>query len=165
MTTKYAIWDIDNCLADDYWRQPLIEWHKDGNARYDGYNAQMAHDAVVHKEHFEFMSRFTTPVFFTGRCVKWEQETRTWLRKLGGHSPVLFMRGNDEDGSPALVKQRMLRAFRVQRNLPVSDIVAAFDDVPAVVAMYQASGIAACRLAIYDDLSGVYRGNDLQPVS
>jgi hypothetical protein len=163
--TKYAIWDIDNCLADDKWRAHLIDWDKRGNERYDRYNSVMLHDEVCHREYFHFMCRFTTPVFFTGRTVKWEGYTREWLQdRLGVRDALLHMRENNDNATPAQVKREMLSKLYSPRSGEVS-IVAAFDDIPAVVEMYRSFGIAACLLYINEDLSGTYKPRDLAPIS
>lgn len=164
LDTKYTLWDIDNCLADDRPRQHLIDWHLTGNARYDRYNAKMMEDELVHKVEFDFMCRFTTPVFLTGRVEKWENHTRHWLgEKLNVESPLLYMRADGDEGSPAAVKKYMLRGILARINL--KQIVAGFDDVPAVVKMYQDCGISAAVLAIHTDLSKVYGPSDLAPLT
>lgn len=167
--TKYAIWDIDNCLADDKWRASLIDFSKHGNERYDAYNAKMHADAAHHLREFRFMCRFTTPVFFTGRGEKWRDATLAWLR-AGGYREAcgdwyrLVMRADDDNATPAQLKHNMLIDL-IHSGVRREDIIAAFDDIPAVVEMYQRHSIAGCVLQINSDFSGIYEPNDLAPIS
>lgn len=164
MNTKYTIWDIDNCLADDKWRAHLIDWDKEGNERYAIYNEQMLGDKLHHGAEFEFMSRFTTPVFFTGRCEAYKQKTLMWIKRhLGLDAPYMFMRANDDQSTPAALKYKML--MQCQRDVGAGNIIAAFDDIPAIIDMYRANGIAACLLQINSDFSGIYEPRDLASVS
>lgn len=164
---KYAIWDIDNCLADDKWRAHLIDFTKTGNARYEAYNAQMLGDPAHHLQEFRFMARLATPVFFTGRCEKWQAYTSKWLRDGtytdGSDWTHLYMRDNDDQSTPAELKRKMLE--RLIKRVGVNNIVAAFDDIPAVIDMYRSYGIAGCVLQINSDFSGIYEPRDLAPIS
>lgn len=162
--TKYAIWDIDNCLFDDKWRAPLIDWHLTGNARYRRYNDQMLADTAHHQAEFEFMCRFTTPVFFTGRCAEYKAKTLILLKRhFGQDAPYMFMRSDEDPSTPVALKHKML--MQCQRDVGAGNIIAAFDDIPAIVDMYRANGIAGCVLQINSDFSGIYEPRDLAPIS
>lgn len=164
---KYVIWDIDNCLADDKWRAHLIERGKTGNERYDAYSAMMTEDSAYWIKEFQFMARFAQPVFFTGRVAKWQQDTRRWLEVwgyIGGRVIApLYMRDNDDSSTPAELKQKMLE--RLILRVGVENIIAAFDDIPAVIEMYEAHGVKGCLLQINTDHSGIYEPRDLAPVT
>lgn len=160
MKGKFTIWDLDNCLADDQWRQRHVDWKKEGNERYNEYDQRMIYDEPRHLAEFAFMSRFTTPIFFTGRRERWASLTMHWLRQnLHQHTPLIYMRRDNEESKPHVVKERMLREL-LARVTPIQ-IVAAFDDVPSIVEMYRRYNIAADRLYIHDDLSGVYQPADV----
>lgn len=162
---KWSIWDLDNCLADDAWRQPMIDFTKEGGQRYEVYDAAMFNDRPAHVEEFNFMRRFTTPVVFTGRREKWRQLTERWLDKHFGFVPMVFMRGDDDNGVPVQVKRDMLLRLLNDQRVPVFDIVGAFDDLPAVVQMYRQFSIPSCELAIHGDLLAAYTPADLQPTA
>lgn len=168
MLTKYALWDVDNCIADDKWRAHLIDWSKTGNDRYEVYNSQMFDDPACNLEHFEFMCGFTIPIFLTGRVDKWEFTTRSWMAHRGFlrlyPKPTMLMRSITDRSKPADLKQAMLHRL-FEMGIKREDIIAAFDDVPAIVEMYQAHGIPARVLRINDDFSGIYEPRDLSPVS
>jgi hypothetical protein len=161
MTTKWSIWDLDNCLADDKWRQPLINFTVEGAERYREYDSQMLHDKPHHVTEFKFMQRFAQPVFFTGRRERWRALTTEWVqRHLAIEHPIVFMRPDDDEGTPVQVKRDMLCALLNMHRVPVFDIVGAFDDLPSIISMYHAFGIGACQLAIHHD-TGAYQPRDL----
>jgi hypothetical protein len=162
---KIAIWDIDNCLADDRHRLHLIDWGKEGDERYLRYNQRMRLDPVAHQDVFNVMRAIgCRPVFFTGRCEKFRIDTVGYLQeKLGVSFPEVHMRPNGTVGlTPAKLKERMLRDLLAVTSS--ADVVAAFDDLQSVVDMYRAYGIPGVLLKIaepeaYDavDLVGVTR--------
>lgn len=160
----YSIWDIDNCLADDSARQSLVDWDEVGDARYDRYNLQAAHDPLFHRAEFELMLKLgATPVFFTGRPEKHRRLTLTWLhRALGLSFPRMYMRPDGTVGlTPRTLKEQMLKEFQAWMA-PDERIVAAFDDLDAVVQMYRSHGIPAAKLIIHEDVSKVYQPSDLK---
>lgn len=161
---QYVIWDIDNCLADDRHRMHLIDWSKEGDERYAAYNQQMRLDPVVHGRVFQVLSQIATPVFFTGRPAKFEEVTRDWLRlRLGDEGSYMFMRQNGTFGvSPVQLKEQMLNNFKRYFGIQEPHIVGAFDDIPAVVQMYQRYGIPAAILRAHDQLEKVYAASDLR---
>lgn len=165
---NYVIWDIDNCLADDRHRLPLIDWHLKGNERYARYNAASHKDMALNKPVWRLNSTLGfRPVFFTGRPSTMAMMTGIWLGKslefpLASYCPQVYMRDPDDRSSPAALKFGMLERFL--RENPDANIVHAYDDVPAIVEMYRANGIAATQLAIHDP-SGAYDTTDLLPLS
>lgn len=158
---KVAIWDIDNVLADDRHRLRLIDWSKEGDDRYRAYNAALSQDPVCHVKEFNLtLAMGCTPVFFTGRPEYARIETSIWLqRRLGLLNPIIYMRENGTVGlSPATLKARMLdKVFYWHRDWRV---VAAFDDLPAVIDMYRERGIDAVHLEISDH-TAAYGPSDL----
>lgn len=149
---RVAIWDIDNCLADDAPRHHLIDWSKQGDERYDVYNAAMAQDRPAHVAEFNLMRAIgCEPVFFTGRPEKWRAQTEQWLREhFQIKFPEVHMRPDGTVGlTPVELKRRMLRAYRDFEDRGVQ-IIAAFDDLPCVVEMYRSYGIEAVQLKIND---------------
>jgi hypothetical protein len=169
MTKKYFICDIDNCFADDAHRIPLIDWHLRGDERYDRYNAKMGLDLPVHVGIYTGFAAIATPLFLTGRPQKWESETRGWLGLALGASERSFMlmRPNNTKGLPPaeLKKQMLEHLLRGPVDLPdfsIENIIVAFDDVPAVIAMYRSFGIPAIQLQAHPP-EDAYEPEDLLP--
>lgn len=163
----YTIWDLDNCLADDMWRQDRIEWDKDGDERYRAYNSVLIHDELGHGKEFElFLKMGAEPVFFTGRSEYLRESTWEWmhLRKLlvGQPAPLIFMRPNGHSASPRDLKEAMLRRFFRDHLGFGNRVIAAFDDLPPVVQMYREHNLPAVQLAIHAELTGAYKPEDLK---
>lgn len=161
---RYSIWDIDNCLADDRHRLHLIDWSKEGDERYYVYNHNMDNDKPVHLAEFNVITAISRPVFFTGRPQAFQAMTEAWLAKhLGVTRPMMLMRPNGTVGmSPAVLKSKMLRALLELDGVDVQKIIGAFDDIPAVIAMYARAGIPGKVLQAHRDLEKVYAPSDLR---
>jgi hypothetical protein len=159
---KMVIWDLDNCLADDKWRQDLIEWDKVGDERYEVYNNHMCGDNAHNVDKFKaFVAAGLYPVFFTGRAEHFRGATAAWIREnLCCEAFTLFMRPSGTVGvTPAALKERMLDDLFSMGHLP-SDIVAAFDDLQPVIDMYRSRGVNGVHLQIHDP-AGAYDAADL----
>jgi hypothetical protein len=159
-----VIFDIDNCIADDHWRQPLIDWDLSGDLRYARYNDAMDKDKLCNGEIFKlFMELGHTPVFFSGRPEAYRGKTALWLADNLSYTQNLFLRPNGTKGlTPRALKERMLRNIEEECIARDIEVVAAFDDIPAVVEMYRELRIPAAVLAIHSDLSGAYQPGDLK---
>lgn len=163
----YTIWDIDNCLADDGWRQERIEWDKRGDERYRAYNAVLEGDAPQHFSEFHlYMKIGAEPVFFTGRSEYLREPTYRWLerhyKQFGLQPrPVMYMRPNGHSATPRDLKEAMLRKFFSEHLGFGNRIIAAFDDLPTVVQMYKSYNIPAAQLAVSLHLEGAYKPSDL----
>lgn len=77
-------------------------------------------------------------IVVTGRKYRWEHETRRWLdRHLDNyHGP--FMRGDDDGRADTAVKWDIHEMLVSDYKF---DIVAAIDDRPAVIALWESLGI------------------------
>jgi hypothetical protein len=164
----FTIWDMDNCLADDLWRQQYIEWGKQGDDRYRAYNERLLLDAPAHLREFElYMKIGAEPVFFTGRSEYLRPLTYDWidmhLSKFGVKPrPTMYMRPNDHRATPRDLKEEMLtRMYREHLGFG-NRIIGAFDDLPPVVQMYRNHNIPSAQLAIHAELSGAYSPADLK---
>jgi hypothetical protein len=156
---RVAIWDLDNCITDDHHRIHLIDWGKSGDEKFERYNQQMDKDPVMNYDWFDMVNSIAMPVFFTGRPMKFREQTEAWIKRhLNVERPIVFMR--DSPGIPWEVKQQMLWTFFMQWDLSPLHISAAFDDVPAVIKMYQDHGIPAVLLQVHDPKM-VYLPNEL----
>lgn len=165
--TLYDIWDLDNCLADDAWRQDRIEWDKTGDDRYRKYNEGLGSDELCHRAEFALFRRMgSTPVFFTGRSEYLRAPTNHWInRNLASTGmtsyPLMYMRPDNAKDTPRALKDKMLQCLFAEHLGFGSRIVAAFDDLPIVVQMYRDNNIPAVQLAIHADYSKAYKAEDL----
>lgn len=160
----FTIWDLDNCLADDHWRQKNIEWDKDGDDRYRFYNSMLEMDRLAHKNEFDlFIKIGAEPVFFTGRSEYLREPTLRWIhRQLGIVNPIMYMRPDNHRASPRDLKEVMLTKFFREHMGFGNRIIAAFDDLPPVVEMYRQHNVPAAQLAIHHDLTRAYKPEDLK---
>lgn len=162
MYTIASVWDIDNCIAADHWRQGRINWELHGDDRYRDYNAQAINDLPAHQREFEFIRRLgARPVFFSGRPEYMRSDTVYWLNlhfamEVGAYR--LYLRPS-QGLTPRALKENMLQEFMLEYQ--DVKIIAAFDDIPSIVSMYRSYGIPAARVAVHHDLSGAYADSDL----
>jgi hypothetical protein len=146
---KYTIWDLDNCLADDSWRAPLIDWHLKGDARYARYNEHLMRDQPCHQEAFWLLKNAGyLPLVFTGRTETYRPSTLAWMEQHFGGCHDLYMRGVGDQSEAHLLKERMLRILFPLGNF--RSIALAVDDLPEVVEMYRKHGIPSARLHIHE---------------
>ena len=72
------IGDIDNCLADDGWRIPKINWQKHGDERYEDYHLLSGFDRAAHSANGSVLPLWSGDrnVFMTARrCTARSQST------------------------------------------------------------------------------------------
>lgn len=150
------ICDIDNCLADDAWRIPRINWHKHGDERYEDYHSLGGFDQAVRSSNFSVLPLWSGDkiVFMTARPALYHALTTHWLLAIAGVSPgfSLLMRPNGHRGSSPEVKQMQLGWLLDENNcygVAKHDIVMAYDDHQGVVDVYRANGIPAVRHFIH----------------
>ena len=150
---QFAIWDLDNCLADDRARIRLIDWTKtDPTERYAAYHAAGALDPVRNENVFHAISQLARPVFFTGRPEAVRTAATRWIRcELDVEAPLVLMRPDGCTCSAVELKRAMISCYAVQmheqRN--VQACYAAFDDREDIVDMYRSFGIPAALLSIH----------------
>jgi len=153
---RTIICDIDNCLADDGWRIPFINWQKTGDERYADYHSLSGFDRPVHAANGSVLPLWSGDrvVFLTARPVLHEALTRHWLTAIARIPAgfTLLMRPNGFRGSSPEVKQMQLgwlfgpnNCYKVKKE----EIVMAFDDHQGVVDMYRSNGIPAVRHFIH----------------
>lgn len=155
---RVALWDLDNCLADDSWRINFINWSAaDLDVRYHDYHRLCSGDTVCNLSRFFAVHNDNDiePVFVTARPERVRTMTKSWIRShITGTFPddaMLLMRGN-RDHTPSLALKRELVHGLRTRDWGDSglQIVTAFDDRPDIVAMYREQfGIDAHVLAIH----------------
>lgn len=155
---KYVIFDLDNCLADDRARIPLINWseaHPD--KRYAEYHRDVSNDRVGNYSVYSdlILGEGHTPIFMTARPhtvgrSNVHKMTLDWIRdNLGAENPILLMR-NVGDHRPSIELKREQLTHLSDYDVALTDIVWAYDDRADIVAMYAKHGIPAEVLAIHD---------------
>jgi hypothetical protein len=150
--TKYALWDLDNCLADDSARIALINWsEQNAFKRYEAYHEACENDPVGNYPLFARMrDQQVTPVFLTARPLSIREKTLAWIsNNLGIEEPMLIMR-NIFDHRPSVDVKREMVAALPNYDIADLDIVAAFDDRQDIVDMYRACGLPGHLLKIHD---------------
>ena len=150
---KYVIWDLDNCLSDDAWRIPFIDWSKSHDERYEKYHLSCDLDKPANVNVFQSFGHIAIPVIFTGRPERVRDITVAWLVKhFWKDIPFdlkLFMRPNGERLKSATLKRAMLFKFAAE-VAPLRDILTAFDDRQDIVDMYRSCCIPAAILKVHD---------------
>lgn len=148
MTLGVTLWDLDNCLSDDGWRIPMIDWsatHPDD--RYAKYHAHMAQDFAGNLATFvAYRVEGYTPVFVTARPFAFFLDTQRWLHENLGVSlspGQLRMRPNGDHRPSADIKRQLVA------DIPPARVLCAFDDHPEVVRMYRELGMRAVQMAIH----------------
>lgn len=147
---KFIIVDLDNCIADDAWRIPHINWQKsDPMERYHDYHSLSGFDHVgnidIFEKHFDAKT-----IIFTARPVHYAALTKEWLRRSKIPYEYLVMRNNNDHRHSLELKQTMLNWLPHIYGVPMEEIVAAYDDRPDVVAMYLRAGIKAEKREIHN---------------
>ena len=148
---KCRILDLDNCISDDAWRIPRIDWqHADMNRRYFNYHSLAPFDLLGNGQ---LLSGNVHLGIFTARPVIFREATEEWLRRNHIRPQWLMMRNEDENMPSVQLKLLYLRRLEAHYGVSRSDIEIAFDDRPDVVAMYRDVGVRAEVAAIHETCS------------
>lgn len=142
------ILDIDNCIADDEWRIPHVDWKRtDPMARYRKYHELSPWDVVRN-----MVLYYHEPecLVLTARPVLYRIATEEWLRRAGVRALHLVMRNNDDHRPSLDVKRQQVRWLVEHYDVKLDSIRIAYDDRPEIVAMYQSLGIPAEVRAIHN---------------
>lgn len=141
------ILDIDNCIADDGWRVPRIEWsNNDLFARYHAYHQLAAWDAPGN---FGLFLGADLELFvLTSRPLHYRVTTAEWLRRVGCKFSQLIMRNDNDFRHSLAVKEAQLKSVLVECG--VSAIECAYDDRPEIVEMYRSYGLKAEVRSLHD---------------
>ena len=147
--TDCVIVDLDNCIADDAWRIPRIDWQKkDPLERYHAYHSLSAFDEVANTDIFD-RAGFEV-IVFTARPVLYRPATEEWLRRNGVPFKHLIMRNNTDHRPSVELKRQMLFWLPELYGVQWKDIFAAYDDRPDVVDMFRRNGVDAYVRSIHD---------------
>jgi len=142
----HIIVDLDNCIADDAWRIPKINWAKSNPMeRYHDYHLLSGFDRPGNLEIFNAHPDASV-IIFTARPVHYHAVTREWLKRHAIDYEFLVMRNNDDHRPSLELKRMMLHWLPHAYDVQLDWIVGAYDDRADVVAMYKQHGINAhCR--------------------
>lgn len=147
---NYVILDLDNCIADDAWRIPKINWQKSNPMeRYHDYHSLSGFDRVGNVDLFEKHSAEKI-IIFTARPVLYSAVTQEWLRRSKIDYEYLVMRNNGDHRHSLELKRTMLGWLPHVYGVDLKEIAAAYDDRPDVVAMYKEEGIPAFQREIHN---------------
>lgn len=142
MKRKAVIFDMDGTLAD----VRGIRHHVVGTRRknFDAFHAESVnvppHAHVVNAAQVVDMLGHDV-VVVTARKVQWARHTAMWLALNRVPSAAMFMR-RDKDSRPDVeVKRDILRAVKKSW-----DVVAAWDDNPKIIALWESEGIPTVRV-------------------
>lgn len=151
----WVIFDLDNCLADDGWRIPYVDWSKTGDERYDIYHKLAPYDkmggwppgAMAH------ITAGCRIAISTARPHYIHDATLNWLSQNYAIVPDALMMRNDGDTRPSVQVKREHLEWLLHEHYggcKLSDIKVAYDDREDVCRMYQSMGIFAVRHALHN---------------
>lgn len=147
---KTVILDLDNCIADDAWRIPSIDWSQsDMMGRYHDYHSLAAFDKVANTDLFEELSAENRLIIMTARPVLYRAATEHWLDTNGVGYDILMMRSNADHRASAELKESQLHRAILDFGLITNEVICAYDDRPDVVAMYRRNLVNAEVRAIH----------------
>jgi hypothetical protein len=146
---RYVLLDLDNCIADDAWRIPRINWSRaDQFGRYHDYHSLSPWD-TLHNPAILERHRGDKIIIMTTRPVWYRIMTEHWLHLKGIQPAHILMRNNDDVRTSVQVK-RLQVCWLSEYRITLGQIVAAYDDRPEICAMYRSFGIEAHVRGIHD---------------
>jgi hypothetical protein len=141
------ILDLDNCISDDAWRVPFIDWTTDDMyRRYEKYHSLCELDDF---KNCQLIDSLHGIIILTARPRKVEAMTIRWLKRWSIPCALLLMRNDNEHKRSVDLKREQLLALP-SLGLKLVDIYAAYDDRPEVVEMYKMMGINGQVSAIHN---------------
>ena len=144
------ILDIDNCIADDAWRIPRIDWKQtDPNKRYHDYHLLAPFDRD--RNHTLFTA--VQALVLTSRPLAYRAATEEWLYRAGVTVKHLLMRNNSDSRSSVDVKRAQVLWLTSLYDIALSDIEAAYDDRPDIIAMYTQMGVPNAQVVAIHNVS------------
>lgn len=150
MTPRYVIVDLDNCIADDAWRIPRINWAKSNPLdRYHDYHSLSGFDQLGNED-ILLAPRHERLVILTARPLSYRAITEEWLHRNGVNYWHLLMRNTSDHRSSLELKRTMLGWLQELYNVPLRQVVAAYDDRPDIVEMFREHGLPAQVRSIHD---------------
>lgn len=144
--------DLDNCIADDAWRIPRIDWKQQSPFdRYHNYHLLAGFDACANDDILVgARNNVDRVIVFTARPVAYRAITEEWLRRKRVPYEHLVMRNNNDHRPSLELKRTMLHWLPELYGVPWRCIVAAYDDRQDIVEMYRKHHISAYLRAVHD---------------
>ena len=144
---RYVILDLDNCISDDEWRVPAIEWEQtDFVKRFHEYHLHAAHDRIGNSHLFAGSPPI---IIITGRPFAYWKLTVRWLHRHLVPYVGLYMRPYGGEGTSAPdLKRYLLHRFFHSTGATPDDIICAYDDRADIVDMYREEGLNAAQAFI-----------------
>lgn len=158
---QYIILDIDNCIANDAWRIPYIDWAAtNADERYYVYHSLCSRDTSdvqwlkLEMAKYPRIDWSDVGVFaLTARPTSHTAETKAWLAlnlpvplKLYG----LLTRNVGDHRHSVEVKRDQLNHLKTDWSISLKQVLFAADDRQDVLAMYRESGLTTIHHAIHD---------------
>lgn len=142
----YAVFDLDNCIADDGWRVDIIQ-HDSENVfiKYNAYHLMSEFDKAANLHKLKEHSKDEI-VILTARPDHYRKITQRWLAKHGITYDKLLMRPNRSHEHSASLKLKLMKTHKMAPE----EISCAYDDRQDVVDAYKSIGINAAILKIND---------------
>jgi len=139
---KAVIFDMDGTLAD----VRGIRHHVVGKRRrdFDAFHADSVNvPPNPHVANAAVMADMlgVDVVVVTARKVRWARHTAMWLAMNRIPSAAMFMRADKDSRPDVEVKRDILRSIR-----RTWDVIAAWDDNPKIVALWESEGITTHRV-------------------
>jgi len=139
---RLQIIDLDNCISDDEWRIPAIDWHETNlMKRYHDYHMLGAFDQADNHGLFIGLPYDVRLFVFTARPKFFQANTVEWLRRNEVPCEVLFMRENDDMSPSCELKKKFMSAVFTKYRIKASEILAAYDDRKDVISTYKKMGV------------------------
>lgn len=146
---QILIFDADNCLSDDGWRIPLIDFKQQSmDARYHNYHLASAFDTPGNLQLLK--NKQAEDVFiFTAMPERYRVLRELWFNSKRIGINHIFMRANGDHRKSVEVKRDMLREL-LEGGISRSSILAAYDDRKDVVDMYVEEHVNGKLLSIHN---------------
>lgn len=145
-----TILDLDNCIADDAWRIPHIDWtQQDPDRRYAKYHALCAFDAAANADLWADAPPRSC-LIITARPESVRCQTEEWLRRAGVPVRDVLMRQTGDRRVSTELKAELMWRYMSRHALSAFDVAGAYDDRVDVVAMYRRYGLRAAVRAVHD---------------
>ena len=148
---KFRILDLDNCISDDEWRIPFINWsEKNPTERYKAYHSGCGLDEFKNQHLVNEREDGDLILIFTARPESVLKQTMEWLKRNVPATFMLCMRNDNDNSSSVEVKRKFLLEFKEFAPTIFENIKVAYDDKEDVVQMYRSFGIEAHVVSIHN---------------
>ena len=145
--------DLDNCIADDGWRIPMIgakpEWIEMPSA-FDNFYAYNALSIWDELRNADILCHNGLNAILTARPTIYRSITEMWLRRNNVQWCHMIMRNMDDERRSLDVKRTQVQWLLAFYGLSPDQIEVAYDDREDIVSMYASEfGMRAEQRAIH----------------